>query len=323
MPKKRKRSQSRRPGLSLCRALVVYKKTYFMEVHEKNDERMLALIAQNHPSVAKVVQSHEDHLAALNTICSELRKRGVEVVEILRDSLETELRCHHYDLVVTVGGDGTVLDVSHYIKGRLPVLGVNSATVTSHGHYCLATAETFAAIVDEIISGQRQPANIMRLKLTLDGKPLNELVLNEVLITHAEIGETSRYTVEVNGQVEEQKSDGIFFGPPSGSTGWMKSYGCRVLPALSRQFQFVVRGLITFPGSTYRYANGLLAARECATVMSLMPDGQLLLDGRHIKYSFPRGSELKITAARQQLRLFVESTVNDRYTTAQAVTAGA
>ena len=313
MSKTSKQASNGCTGLSPSRVLVVYKKTYFMEVHEKNDQRMLALIEQGHPSVAKVVQSNQDHLAALRTITTELKRRNIEVVQILRDSLETELRCHHYDLVVTVGGDGTVLDVSHYIKGRLPVLGVNSAVITSHGHYCLATADTFATILGDIISGQRQPARIMRLRLTLDGRQLNELVLNEVLITHAEIGETSRYTVTVDGNVEEQKSDGIFFGPPSGSTGWMKSYGCRVLPALSRQFQYVVRGLITVPGNSHRFAQGLLAATNRVTVMSLMPDGQLLLDGRHIKYNFPRGSQLQIAPARQPLRLFVEDTVNDRY----------
>lgn len=33
---------------------------------------------------------------------------------------------HHFDLVVTVGGDGTLLQASHFMDDSIPVLGVNS-----------------------------------------------------------------------------------------------------------------------------------------------------------------------------------------------------
>jgi len=42
----------------------------------------------------------------------------------LRDELQSPIR--DVDLVITVGGDGTLLQASRYLDGSIPVLGVNS-----------------------------------------------------------------------------------------------------------------------------------------------------------------------------------------------------
>lgn len=294
------------------RALVVWKKTYLTEVREKNDERVLRLIAENHPSVAKVLRTHEENEVTVSVIQRELDRSGIPFTLVHRDAMERELRTADYDFVVTAGGDGTVLDVSHHLSSDIPVLGVNSAPSSSHGHWCIATAKNFGAVLNDVISGRRQPLSIMRLRLRLDGWPLPELVLNEVLVAHEDIGGTSRYILQVGSQSAEHKSDGLFVGPPGGCTGWMRSYGADLLPIASRKTQYLVRGLIVKPGTKPRLQRGLLT-RAQLTVTSEMPEGKIRIDGRHIIYDFPRGAVLTIANAQEDLRLFIDANVNERY----------
>jgi NAD+ kinase len=312
-----KKPRARRQPKRFRNALVVWKKTYLMEVTEQNDTHSLELIAANHPSMAKVKRTHQEHMDTVAAVQNELARHRIKYTLVQRDQMEAELSKGKYDLVVTVGGDGTTLDASHYLGDNIPVLGVNSALSSSHGHYCVASIENIAVILDEVMARKRDPISVMRLQLTLDGKRLPEPVVNELLISHCDIGATSRYLVTIDGFTEEHKSDGMFFGTPSGSTGWMRSYGADVLPVDSRYLQYLTRGLIVPPGKRLRFVAGMLPNGAKIKVISQMPQGKLFVDGRHIQYDFPRGAELEISVAPSDLRLFIDKNVNLRYHASQ------
>lgn len=52
------------------------------------------------------------------------RQAHIQFEMHLRDELQSPIR--DVDLVITVGGDGTLLQASHYLDSSIPVLGVNS-----------------------------------------------------------------------------------------------------------------------------------------------------------------------------------------------------
>ncbi len=297
----------------LKRVLIVYKKTYFMELSEKQDQRMLDLLAQRHPSVSKVIESHEEHLSTLGAVQRLLGDYGIDFKAVTREFMAAALASEVWDMVATIGGDGTVLDASHFVAANVPVLGINSSVSTSHGHFCLAQFSNLAEVFEQIFSGRRKPLQLMRLQLGVDGKALSELVLNEVLVAHRELGETSRYVLKLNGKDYTHKSDGLLIGTASGSTGWMRSYGCKILSPRSRRFHFVTRGLIIQDGGKRACERGMLDRGDKISVMSMMPDGVLLLDGRHIKYPFPRGSVLTVQPALADFKLFIDADANEKY----------
>lgn len=58
------------------------------------------------------------------------RQSYIQYETRIRDQLEHPI--HGMDLVITIGGDGTLLQASHYLDNSIPVLGVNSdPTLTS------------------------------------------------------------------------------------------------------------------------------------------------------------------------------------------------
>lgn len=59
------------------------------------------------------------------TFCQDvLRRKWLDLETVLRNNLSQAIS--HADLVITIGGDGTLLRASHFIDDTIPVLGVNS-----------------------------------------------------------------------------------------------------------------------------------------------------------------------------------------------------
>lgn len=67
---------------------------------------------------------HQVHRDAIRFCKNVLQKKFVDCEEILRDNLCQPI--HNVDMVVTIGGDGTLLHASHFVDDSIPILGVNS-----------------------------------------------------------------------------------------------------------------------------------------------------------------------------------------------------
>jgi NAD+ kinase len=293
----------------LAKVLIVFKKSTFqIQAVEHRDARFLKLIEEGHSNVAKVKTAHDEHYDTLETIQNELKQRGITFDSVARADLSDSVDT--YDLIISVGGDGTFLDASHAIY-KAPLLGVNSARSSSFGHFCLANRDNFGQVLDDISAGNLEPWPLLRLQLILNGTPLAEPVLNEVLVCHSNPAGTSRYYVEIGSTREEQRSSGIVIGTPSGSTGTCKSAGGAVMPIISQQYQYIVREPWTRPGQRYEMERGLLERNQEIHMTSNMRTGALYIDGQHIDYSFSLGDELTVRPTGVDLSAYIDPRVND------------
>lgn len=64
------------------------------------------------------------HKEAINFCQNVLRNKFVDCIPVSRHDLSQPIR--DVDLVITIGGDGTLLQGSHFLDDKIPVLGVNS-----------------------------------------------------------------------------------------------------------------------------------------------------------------------------------------------------
>lgn len=64
------------------------------------------------------------HKEAINFCQDIVRKKFVDWEPVFRSDLSQPIR--NVDLVITIGGDGTLLQASHFVDDSIPVLGVNS-----------------------------------------------------------------------------------------------------------------------------------------------------------------------------------------------------
>lgn len=292
----------------LSRVLILFKKSTFqIQAVERQDPRFLKLLDEGNTSVARVKSAHEEHYETLRALESELKKRKIEYTALARADLQES--ADDYDLVISVGGDGTFLDASHFIR-RAPLLGINSARSSSFGHFCLGNIENLGSLLDDLWSGKLEPYPLLRLELYVNGRPVPQLVTNEVLVCHSNPAGTSRYYITIGGAKEEQRSSGIWIGTPAGSTGSLKSAGGALMPITDHRFQYIVREPWERPGQHFQLTGGELEKQQEIHLTSGMRTGMLFVDGSHICHSFSLGDELIIKAANNDLLAFVNPQVN-------------
>lgn len=295
--------------MKLGKVLVVHKKsTYQIQAEEHKESRFLQLIESGSEVVSRVRLAHEEHMDTLSFVESELARLSIDYLSLPRSQVEGLVE--DVDLMISVGGDGTFLDASHSLR-NVPILGVNSSTSSSFGHFCRANKNNFQECIEAIIDERIAPIDILRLELSIDGILIQELALNEVLIAHSSPAATSRYFLEVGGVTEEQRSSGLWVSTPAGSTGSMRSAGGSVSPIVSRSYEYLVREPYMRPGENFKLRNDLVPDTKTMKVKSQMRTGEIYVDGPHIIYPLSLGEELTIRASDYNLRAFIKEDVND------------
>lgn len=297
--------------MRLSKVLLFHKRsTYQLQAVEFQDERFIQLLEEEHQAVKRVEKAHIEHLNTLERLNTELKARNIIVETKARSTLDNNIK--DIDLLISVGGDGTFLDASHYLQ-KIPILGVNSATSSSIGHFCLATEKDIGQVLDKIKQDKLSPIEIMRLEASLNGNILPHCALNEILVAHKSPAGTSRYIINLNGHTEEQLSSGVWIGSPAGSTGALQAAGGAVMPITAREFQYVVREPYFHHGRPNKLIKGQLHDLSEVKIISQMRTGAIFIDGQHLEYPFRIGDELIIKASPNFLNAFVDPKVNDRF----------
>jgi NAD+ kinase len=229
-----------------ARVTVVLKRSSWRKwVEEEKDARVTELVASGDDTVQRMRPSHEEHTATVEEVRRALGELDVDVTTCDEPhGFRVQTRC---DLVITVGGDGTLLAASHGIGIGTPLLGINSAPTHSVGFFCAAHKGQAKEAIVGALEGALRRTELTRMRVERNGRVLHERVLNEALFCHASPAATSRYILVVAGghdevvDSEEQKSSGVWVGPAAGSTAAQKSAGGKVLPLGSHKLQYVVR----------------------------------------------------------------------------------
>jgi NAD+ kinase len=273
---------------------VVLKKSSWRKwVEEERDARIAALLEARDESVRRMRPGHIDHMEAVEEVKRVLGALGAKVEWHDRPhDFRVKGRC---DLVVTVGGDGTLLAASHGIGPGVPLLGVNSSPNHSVGFFCAAKKGAVAQVLSSALRGSLAGLELTRMRIELNGKGLTDRVLNEALFCHLSPAATSRYTLRLldsrgrTAAEEEQKSSGIWIGPSAGSTAAQRSAGGRVLPLASPDLQYVVREPYRPRGGSPRMTRGLVVLGQALAVKSKMRQSRIFIDGEHLAHDVTIG----------------------------------
>ena len=280
--------------MSSPRVAVVLKRSSWRKwVDEEKDPRVKRLIDADDDTVRRMRPSHREHVETVEEVREALDR--LQVAATFHDHAATFLVEGRCDLVVTVGGDGTLLAASHGIGPGVPLLGVNSAPSHSVGFFCGARKGHVLGTIEEALAGTLRRAELTRMRVERNGERLHERVLNEALFCHMSPAATSRYILRlatVSGETvlhEEQKSSGLWIGPAAGSTAAQRSAGGAVLPLSSQKIQFVVREPYRADGHALDVTLGLVDEDQVLEIKSKMRSARVFLDGDHIVHDVTIG----------------------------------
>ena len=125
------------------------------------------------------------------------------------------------DLVVVVGGDGTILRSIQRMERQVPLIGINWGEVGFLADLEPAKALDFLVALPKNFRTEQR----MRVAFTHDGVNLGE-ALNEALIVTTRPAKMLRFSILIDGVVAEQfRADGLLVSTPTGSTAYAMSAG--------------------------------------------------------------------------------------------------
>lgn len=260
--------------------------------------------------VGQVEDAAREQERTLDVLQEALARMGVAPVSISVDAIDARARraIAGARLVISVGGDGTLLTTSHWVAGGL-LLGVNSAPRSSVGHLTLARRATLPRILARIARGTLLPQPVSRLEVVLDEKLAGRTLppaLNDVLIAHEQPAATSRYRLQLGRRAADHRSSGLWVSTPAGSTAGIRSAGGEIMPLAARRLQFRSRELFRVSGRGATLASGFVEPGRQLVVESAMASGWLYIDGSRLAARFPFGARAIFRLAEKPLLLFAD-----------------
>jgi len=167
---------------------------------------------------------HFDRSTALR-----LKKRGIAVKKF------------EGDLVITVGGDGTLLWTSH--QTSVPILPIK---IEGYGFLCTANFKQLLENMKNVVDGKYEIIERMRLKCIRARKSKIEqyigrifhseypFALNEITFARKRPSKILDLEIKIDGTVFDFVGDGVMFSTPSGSTAYSASAGGSIIdPSLN------------------------------------------------------------------------------------------
>lgn len=125
------------------------------------------------------------------------------------------------ELIISVGGDGTVLRNIAKMKDPLPILGINMGTL---GFLVDVEPEDALETIEEVLYGFSYIER-MRVDVFLNGEML-ETATNEIAIMSAKPAKIIQFEVYVGDcLLDSMRADGVVFATPTGSTAYAMSAG--------------------------------------------------------------------------------------------------
>jgi len=196
--------------------------------------------------VGIVLKPHQPE--ALNTLCELviwLAERDIKLIggpEIERERIEHQTGCPveqveeenvagEVDLILVLGGDGTMIATARMIGDReVPVLGVNYGGL---GYLAEFRIEELYSALESILAGNYRLDRRVMLAVELrrdDAPAKTSRVLNDVVINKSALARIIEIEAYLNHQfVNSFRADGLIVSTPTGSTAYNLSAGGPVI----------------------------------------------------------------------------------------------
>jgi NAD+ kinase len=183
------------------------------------------------------------------------------------------------DLIVVLGGDGTLLSVARLVNGLdVPILGVNLGGL---GFLTATTLEAMYPTLEVVLRGEYTAEERLVLMAALARPGLSgteQFALNDVVVAKGALGRLIDLEVRADGQpMTAYRADGLIIATPTGSTAYnLSAAGPIIFPATDA----VVLTPICSHALTNRPIVLPASVRLEVTLLTEAPDVVLLVDGQ-------------------------------------------
>lgn len=189
--------------------------------------RRVGLIANpEKPNAARLARRAARILRSLKrTVCCDPDSHAVLGDDIpVAESLDDLAR--NSDLLLVVGGDGTMLRVARAVAGLpVPLLGINAGTL---GFLTAVPSSRLAEALRKIPAGKfvLEERALLEATVTHEGMTTTSIALNDFVLSRGQTSRLIEIEVSVNGELlTRYRCDGFIASSPTGSTAYSLAAG--------------------------------------------------------------------------------------------------
>jgi len=186
-----------------------------------------------------VIKPHAPHIEEI--LCDLMRgleERGIAcLLEDVaarklhfKDGIPREELPGRVDLMIVLGGDGTLLSIAHLAAQRgVPVLGVNMGRL---GFLTEVPTDELLVTLDSFLAGQEEVVS-PRLLLEAGCRDKSYYCLNDVVINKGAVARMIQIGIWIDDkEIVALKADGLIVSTPTGSTAYSLSAGGPIVQPL-------------------------------------------------------------------------------------------
>lgn len=268
--------------------VVVATKTSAWEWHGPTYEEQFEEGSLSQGDYKRIRAAHDEHHAVVQKLRERFDREKIDYRVVNVDDQDWSLD-PDTTVVVTLGGDGTLLSASHRVAGHQPItlFGIRSSG-TSVGYLCAGGVERLDDLTQSIKTSQFNVLEASRLIADIHGVDGERSVrstvpaLNDFLYSNANPAATTRYRLALGDKQEDHKSSGMWLSTALGSTAGISAAGGVVQPRNDNNFQYVVRELYRAPGKNFYLLKGFFDPdRKSITIENKCERAILAADGNH------------------------------------------
>ncbi len=256
---------------------------------------MLGLIAHTQkPGAASVVKAVVTELRAHHV--PFLMEKATAALIQEDSSLNEEMLAEQVDLLLVMGGDGSILRALHHAGPHLrPIFGLN---IGSLGFLTCLPAQEYQQALQCIINKKYLLSHRSLLELKINDQ-FYGLALNDIVISRGERSQLVRLSVSIDQvPLTEYHADGLIIATPTGSTAYAMAAGGPIMTPESKTI------LIT-PICPHVFSNrSMVIADKSNITIEAAGEQQIFIsiDGRSSRLMQPR-EHLSITTSEKVLPL--------------------
>jgi NAD+ kinase len=213
-------------------------------------------------------------IAEAQAIATLLKRRGVDSLAAKLDdpTLKKRVKNSEFDLLVAVGGDGTVLRSAHLCAPcGIPILGINMGRL---GFLIQIARDEWHTALEHLLNGEYWIENRMMLRAehVRAGEPLgNWHALNEAVVCRGAIVRPVGLSASVDGLLlTNYVADGLIASTPTGSTAYALASGGPILPP-------ELRNILLVPIAPHLSVDRAVVLSEGAVVSIQVTKGEAVL----------------------------------------------
>ena len=213
---------------------------------------------------------------------------------------EAECQLDSTDLILTVGGDGTILRAAQVAASRsIPITGINLGRL---GFMTELSVDEAKGRLPALLAGEGWIDERAMLEAELrapDSKTGSVFhALNDLVVARGEVARMIRVEASIDGEsLTTYKADGVIVATATGSTGYSLSAGGPILHPQSGDFLL----LPILPHLSADYALVLLATAVVKLHLMVTHQATLSIDG-HINLPALDGATIRVKQSAQKTR---------------------